>query len=238
MSEPASRPVLRLLEGAVIAAAVATIPLTIAEEQSGPAPWLWIADWVIWAVFVAEYSANLLATENRWRYVRSNKLALAVIVVSFPLFPAVLGWIRMVRLARLLRLLIIAARMPYAMRIAIGRPGLIQVLGVTVFLLLAGGGLMVSAEPETVGNDYWSGVWWALATVSTVGYGDIAPKTAAGRLIAALLMFAGIGLVSTLAASVAAYFVQRDEQREVDALSRRLDRIESLLEEISMRSDR
>jgi voltage-gated potassium channel len=222
---------LRVLEWAVVLAAVATIPLTIAEEQAQPASWLWIGDWVVWAVFTVEYAFGLATSSDRRRYVRSNKLGLAVILVSFPVFPAAFDWIRMVRLARLLRLLVIALRLPYSLRLALGRPGLLQVVVTTMFLLLAGGGLMESIEPETVGGNYWAAVWWALATVTTVGYGDIAPRTVLGRIIAALLMFSGIGLVSTLAASFAAYFVQRDERREVDVLSERLDRIEGLLQE-------
>lgn len=220
----------------MVLAAIATIPLTIAEEQSNPQPWLWIADWIIWTVFVVEFVLVLVISPDRSRYVRGNLLGLAVIVVSFPLFPAAFGWIRMVRLARLLRLVVVAARLPHSLRIAIGRPGLVQMLAVTLFLLLAGGGLMVSVEPQTVGSDYWAGVWWALATVTTVGYGDISPHTLFGRLIAALLMFTGIGLVSTLAASFAAYFVERDEQRDVDLLTERLDRIEHMLSELAVRA--
>jgi voltage-gated potassium channel len=235
VEETASKRLVRLLEAAVVLAAIATIPLTIAEEQSTPQRWLTIADWLIWAVFVTEFLVVLSITPDRRKYVGSNIIGLAVIIVSFPLFPAALGWARMVRLARLLRLLVIAIRLPYSLRLAIGRPGLVQMIAVTVFLLLAGGGLMVSVEPQTVGSDYWSGVWWALATITTVGYGDIAPHTVLGRLIAALLMFTGIGLVSTLAASFAAYFVQRDEQRDFDVLSDRLDRIERVLNDIAVR---
>jgi voltage-gated potassium channel len=235
VEEPKSVRLIRLLESAVILAAVATIPLTIAEEQANSPGWLTIADWMIWVVFVVEYVFVLSVSPDRGRYLRSNLLGLAVIIVSFPFFPAAFGWARMVRLARLLRLLAIAARLPHSLRVAIGRPGLVQVLAVTIFLLLAGGGLMVSVEPQTVGSDYWSGVWWAVATVTTVGYGDIAPHTVLGRLIAALLMFAGIGLVSTLAASFAASFVERDDRRELDILAERLDRIERLLQEIAVR---
>jgi voltage-gated potassium channel len=71
-------------------------------------------------------------------------------------------------------------------------------------------------------------------TASTVGYGDIAPTTGPGRIIAVALMIAGIGLFGTLAASITAYFVGREQDRE---LLRRVERIERLLEELVRRRD-
>ena len=75
-----------------------------------------------------------------------------------------------------------------------------------------------------------------MVTASTVGYGDIAPKTLEGRLVAVTLMVAGIGLVSTLAATIAAYFVEQDEQRTIDDLLERLDRIETQLSPLKLSS--
>jgi hypothetical protein len=62
-----------------------------------------------------------------------------------------------------------------------------------------------------------------------VGYGDIAPKSFGGRVLAVLVMMKGIGLVSTLAAAVAATFIGADERSEFEAIGARLDRIEALL---------
>ncbi len=94
---------------------------------------------------------------------------------------------------------------------------------------------MASAEPQTVKGGYWSGVWWAIVTLTTVGYGDISPTTITGRLVAGMLMFSGIGLFSTLAAAVAAYFVGEDEGRELHDIQQQLDRIEATLQHLNER---
>jgi voltage-gated potassium channel len=53
----------------------------------------------------------------------------------------------------------------------------------------------------------WNGVWWAVVTATTVGYGDITPATPPGRIIGIVLMLGGIGFVLTPAASIAAHFI-------------------------------
>jgi voltage-gated potassium channel Kch len=51
-------------------------------------------------------------------------------------------------------------------------------------------------------------LWWAIVTVTTVGYGDVSPATAEGRLIAVALMLIGIGVISALTATIASFFVE------------------------------
>ena len=84
-------------------------------------------------------------------------------------------------------------------------------------------------------ESFWSGVWWAVVTATTVGYGDIAPTSPGGRAIAVVLMLVGVGLVATLAAAIAAYFVGKDDESESQAVEQRLERIEAVLEEIRRR---
>ncbi len=64
----------------------------------------------------------------------------------------------------------------------------------------------------------WDGIWWAVETVTTVGYGDVYPTSVSGRVVAMVVMIVGIGFVSVLTASVASYFVQHDKEAdELDA---------------------
>jgi voltage-gated potassium channel len=90
-----------------------------------------------------------------------------------------------------------------------------------------------------------SGLWWAVQTVTTVGYGDVTPVTVSGRLVAALVMLVGIGFLTVITAAITSTFVSRTEGeqaqsavavataqqlREIEArLDSRLARIETAL---------
>lgn len=63
-------------------------------------------------------------------------------------------------------------------------------------------------EDSTIGS-LWDGVWWAVVTMGTVGYGDIYPITAGGRAVGLILIFTGVGLMSLFTATIASIFVER-----------------------------
>jgi voltage-gated potassium channel len=229
----------RIFEPAVAGAAVATLPLILLETRF-KSLLLDALDWALWAVFAVEFTVLLVTAPTRTRYLRSSWLSLAVVVLTFPLLPNLLFALRLARLARItsvlrvVRIGLVSMRGAKALRTILGRPGFVYVLGLTVIVIVVGGWLMSLLEPETVKGDIWSGVWWATVTASTVGYGDISPTTAPGRIIAVALMIVGIGLFGTLAASITAYFVGREPDHE---LLRRVERIERLLEELARRRD-
>jgi voltage-gated potassium channel len=220
------------LQWAVVVAALATIPLILEEEQGNPSRGLVVADWAVWLVFLADYVIMGALAVDRRKYLRQNYLGLAIVVITFPLLPSLLGLVRLarlVRIVRLVRLVLVASRGLPALRATLGRQGFLYVVSVTALLVLVAGAFMAAIEPETVKGGFGAGVWWAIATVTTVGYGDISPSTPIGRIAATLLMLAGIGLASTLAAAVAAHFVHEDQGGELKTIAARLDRIEELL---------
>ena len=106
------------------------------------------------------------------------------------------------------------------------------------FVVLAAGlvvfacaGLVTFAERSAKGaniHDFGQGLWWSIETVTTVGYGDRYPITPFGQGVAVLLMLVGIGLIGTLTATVASYFVQE----KANASDERLERIEALLAQL------
>ncbi len=94
--------------------------------------------------------------------------------------------------------------------------------------------LLDPADFHSVGE----GLWWAVQTVTTVGYGDVVPKAVSGRIVAAILMLAGIGIISVVTAVVTAAFLETVRRRlgdpghdevmaRLDELDARLDTIES-----------
>lgn len=228
--------ILARLQIAVILAALASVPLTIVEVNGQEGISFQIADWVIWAVFAVEYLLALTLADNRRRYVAKAWLSLLVVVVSFPLLPSVFAFARLARLVRLLRLvrlITFGARLVPALRATIGRQSLVYVLALFLLLILMAGAIMSMVEPNTVKGNLWDGMWWAVVTATTVGYGDIAPTSAPGRFVAVALMLFGIGLTATLAASVAAYFVRADQGgTDLNEVAARLERLEGLLVEL------
>jgi voltage-gated potassium channel len=79
-------------------------------------------------------------------------------------------------------------------------------------------------------------LWWAVTTITTVGYGDRFPVTPIGRAIGAGVMILGIGLFGLLAASLASLLIEKDLERELDPqiaeIDERLKRMERLLENL------
>ena len=226
------------LQPVVVVAAILTLPLTIAEVNGQEGNAFVLADWIAWLVFVVEYAVGFAVSQNRRRYASSAWLGLVVVIVSFPLLPSLFALARLARIARLFRLVRIVAfgaRAIPALKASLGRRGLLYVLGLFVLLIVMSGALISVAEPETVHGNMWDGMWWAIVTATTVGYGDISPATLPGRAIAVALMLFGIGLTATLAASVAAFFVRTDQGSELYEVTSRLERLERLLEELKSR---
>jgi voltage-gated potassium channel len=80
-------------------------------------------------------------------------------------------------------------------------------------------------------------VWWAIVTVTTVGYGDTYPQTDVGRMIAIVVMFVGIGFIAILTGAAAERFLreQRAERRELQGIEQRLEEIIRRLDDMEAR---
>jgi voltage-gated potassium channel len=225
----------RTLDSAVLIGALATIPLTLLAEETPVPTWVPVADWAVWTVFLLEYVVLLAAAPDRLRFVRRNPLRLAVIVISYPHLPAAFGLVRLARFVRFLRVarvVGVTARAITALRDVFGRRGVVGAAVISSLIIVAGGAAIALLEPQTVHGGLADGIWWAIVTASTVGYGDIAPVTPWGRLIAVLLMLCGVGMISTLAASITACFLGQEENAALADLAGRVARVEKLLQEI------
>lgn len=191
----------------------------------------------IWIGFAAELVFVLTVASNRRRTLRAHWLDAAIVVVSFPITPAFLQSARALRLLRLLRFVrlgVLGARALIAAR-AIFRPsGLRYVVVLVVVFVVVAGAAAAMLDSGEVGS-VWEGMWWALVTVTTVGYGDVVPESVGGRAVAVVVMLVGIGFFAMLTAAVAATFVKQDEKpeelrAELREIAARLERIERAVE--------
>jgi voltage-gated potassium channel len=105
------------------------------------------------------------------------------------------------------------------------------IVAIATLLVLIGGILARIVEPETftsIGISYW----WALTTITTVGYGDIVPHDTAGRLVGSLLMLAGISLIPTLTSAVVSVLIAKRGRSELEEQQRFREEQRALLARI------
>ena len=105
------------------------------------------------------------------------------------------------------------------------------ILAALIFFIFVFGYLFYVSEPDV--RNLGDGVWWALVTITTVGYGDITPVTTLGRVVASSLMLLGLGLIATITAIVSSKFIQNfvDHHTNDDVLEK-LDEMQLELDDI------
>jgi voltage-gated potassium channel len=193
-------------------------------------------DIFVWGAFVLEYLAKLYMSPGRRSFVRHHKIDLAVVAVPM---------LRPLRAARLLRLLdlgrvgIVLANALRRTKALFTHKSLHYVLLAVITIIFACSALVLSFEAHAKGSNihnFGDALWWAVVTVTTVGYGDKYPVTGGGRGVAAILMFVGIGLIGVLTATVASFFVEQTADDDRSELLERLDRMESMLNELTGRA--
>ena len=168
---------------------------------------------VMWAVFIADYLVRLALAPQRGRWFVRHLFDLAVVALP------VLRPLRLVRLIALIGVLHRGAGMALRGRITAYTAG-----GVTLLVLVSSLAVLDAERgaPGTPIHTYGEAVWWALATITTVGYGDLAPVTAVGRWAAVLLMIGGVALAGVVTATLASWIVSlvAEESAEQEAATR------------------
>ena len=105
------------------------------------------------------------------------------------------------------------------------------ILAALIFFIFLFGYLFYVSEPDV--RNLGDGIWWALVTITTVGYGDITPVTTLGRVVASSLMLLGLGLIATITAIVSAKFIQNFVHHHTnDDVLEKLDEMQLELDDI------
>lgn len=168
---------------------------------------LQIISYIIWGIFALDYLYGLLKSKNKKEYFKSNLIELLVVVIPF------------LRPFRLLRLIPVISYFLRNAKTSLAGKMLQYVFLSAVVISIPAALIILHIEKTAKGSNIQSlgdALWWVLATITTVGYGDRYPVTSSGRIIAAVVMVVGIGLIGVITASVASWFVKVDSGKELE----------------------
>jgi voltage-gated potassium channel len=193
-------------------------------------------DYGIWAVFAVEYALKLFLAPERWHFVRTHVFELMLVV--FPM----LRPLRIVRSTRALRLLGLSRAAAAAgsgakeARASLSSRTVTYAVLLIGLLVLVASAVVLDAErtaPGTNIRSFGDAIWWSVVTVSSVGYGDHYPVSAVGRTVASAVMVLGIGLVSVMTASFAAWLVKQEERVEDERITELTEQVAALGAQLS-----
>jgi voltage-gated potassium channel len=158
-----------------------------------------LVQWISWIAFALDLSLGIIRSENKLQYLKRHPLEILAVALPF---------LRPLRLLRFISFgTLVLERVNMGKSIGIS----IKVICTALFLTYLAGIEITMAErgqPESTISSVGDGLWWAITTLTTVGYGDIYPTTTEGRFIAVGLMISGICVLGVISATVAAWFVK------------------------------
>jgi voltage-gated potassium channel len=207
--------------------AVGTMPLLLLDLVSDrltslDRAFLFTVNLVVFLAFLTDYLVGLMLTSSRLPYARRHIGSLLIVVAQLLALLPALGFLGALRGARAVRPLIAVTRLAGLAIVArqTGREFLRR-RAASIAFSMAGFTLVTSAVAFTLAEDVGAGrriesffdaLWWAIATITTVGYGDIYPTTGAGRVIAAFTMVVGIATLSVVTARIAAFLISNEKE--------------------------
>jgi voltage-gated potassium channel len=216
----------RWTDGPLIVIAIGSLPFLLLELRSDELSsvdrtMVLVINIIVLIAFAVDYVVELALASNRRRYARTEWASLVIVLSQalalVPGFQAI-GVLRALRGARAGRIAIVGLRV-----IAIGsaatrdsrewvrKHAAMLALGSAALTWLSAAAAFTIAEGVQDDGELYSfadSLWWATTTITTVGYGDIAPQSAAGRLVAGVTMIVGISTFAVVTAKVAEFLVR------------------------------
>ena len=159
-----------------------------------------VAVTVMWVLFCADYLIRMFVAPDRWRFIKGGWVDLLSLLVPFfrPLMPLWYAYRLPLKLGNTVK----AWRIRYQMTVATIMIFFTYTISILVWWVEQG-------QPMASINNSGDSLWWSIASITTVGYGDVVPVSTAGRILGSLLMFGGIFLVGTISASTVSALTER-----------------------------
>ncbi len=205
---------------------------TISPEMSGM---LDNIDFFICLIFLSDFFYRLYHAKSKLRFLRWGWIDFISSIPMLNIFRTG-NMFRIVRVLRLLRAFrSIKILLKYLMRNR-GKNTFVTVAAVSCLITMSAAILILNVEKEDSNANIKTpsdALWWSIVTITTVGYGDRYPVTDTGRIIAAVLMTAGVGLFGTFTGFVASMFVEPDIEQEKTEINRLVREIRALRRKVN-----
>lgn len=180
-------------------------------------------------IFSFDYFGRLFLAKNKMQFFRHNIVDLLAILPFNTIFSAfrvfrVVNVIRFAKIFTLVRFIGTAGKLQKNAKKFLKINGFIYLIIICGIVLFTAAISYSIAEGVSLSNSFW----WAIVTASTVGYGDVAPKTLVGRMAAISLMIIGIGFIGTLTSTITNYVTQESNEKNDDKLDKILVKLDKL----------
>jgi voltage-gated potassium channel len=213
--------------GAIVADTVFKLPKEISDV-------LQTLDTLVCVLLLTDFCIRLYKAESKLVFLKWGWIDLVASIPNVPLL-RVGRLVRILRIIRLLRAIRATHKITSIFLKDKIKTGVASVI-LTSFLLVifCSIAILICEQQDSNANIKTAGdaIWWSVSTITTVGYGDVYPVTAEGRIVAMILMIAGIGLFGILSGLAASFFVGSKQQGIVHEENKILARLEKLEEKI------
>ena len=208
-----------LMVAAVVFLAAYAVPVLDPDLPTGLLGLCQWLSWVTWGIFVIDLVVRLALADERLRYLVRHWYDVLVIVLPL------LRPLRLLRLIPLLSVLNRRAQTGLRGRVAIYVAGGASLLAFVAAIAVLD---VERSSPDANISDFGDAIWWAVTTMTTVGYGDRYPVTGVGRMVAFALMVGGIALLGTVTATLASWLVEtvaveKEQAEDLQGVARRLE---------------
>ena len=190
-------------------------------------PWFLLGEWIFTIIFTLEYIIRIIVSRKKVKYIRSfygiiDLLSIVPTYLSLVLtgshFLVIIRILRMLRVFRILKLSrYLKASEVLAISLRQSKYKIIVFLEIVMTTVIIMGSLMYLIEgPESGFTSIPRGIYWAIVTLTTVGFGDITPDTVAGQFLASIIMILGYSIIAVPTGIISAELMKTEHLRQLN----------------------